>query len=179
MVPPKPVARYTVVGRSERRLDIPDKLTGRPRFVADMKLPGMLHGRVARPPSFGAKLESIDEATILAMPGVVAFVRDGDFLGVVAEREEQAVKARKAMIAGSRWTEPGIPTDASDIYRFIETRDTTDTVIVGDPSGFEIYEQQKGAIAVDVPSTLSRTIAFRGYLATLMIDPQKFVKATF
>ena len=129
-VPPKPVARYTVVGRSERRLDIPDKLTGRPRFVADMKLPGMLHGRVARPPSFGAKLESIDEATILAMPGVVAFVRDGDFLGVVAEREEQAVKARKAMIAGSRWTEPGIPTDASDIYRFIETRDTTDTVIV-------------------------------------------------
>lgn len=55
----------------------------------------------------------------------------------------------------------------------------TDTVIVGDPSGFEIYEQQKGAIAVDVPSTLSRTIAFRGYLATLMIDPQKFVKATF
>ena len=53
-----------------------------------------------------------------------------------------------------------------------------DTVIVGDASGFEIFEQQKGAISVDVPSTLSRTIAFRGYLATLMIDSSKFVKAT-
>ena len=53
------------------------------------------------------------------------------------------------------------------------------TVIVGDPSGFEIFEQQKGAISIDVPSTLSRTIAFRGYFATLMMDPTKFVKAAF
>ena len=53
------------------------------------------------------------------------------------------------------------------------------TVIVGDPSGYEIFEQQKGAISIDVPSTLSRTIAFRGYLATLMIDSTKFIKANF
>lgn len=50
------------------------------------------------------------------------------------------------------------------------------TLIIGDPSGFEIFEQQKGAISIDVPSTLSRTIAFRGYFATLMIDNTKFVK---
>ena len=55
----------------------------------------------------------------------------------------------------------------------------TDTVIIGDASGFEIFEQQKGAISIDVPSTLSRTLAFRGYFATLMIDNTKFVKATF
>ena len=53
------------------------------------------------------------------------------------------------------------------------------TVIVGDPSGYEIFEQQKGAISIDVPSTLSRTIAFRGYFATLMMDETKFVKAAF
>jgi len=53
-----------------------------------------------------------------------------------------------------------------------------DTVIVGDPTGFEIFEQQKGAISVEVPSTLSRTIAWRGYFATLMIDPTKFVSIT-
>ena len=53
------------------------------------------------------------------------------------------------------------------------------TLIVGDASGFEIFEQQKGAISIDVPSTLSRTLAFRGYFATLMIDNTKFVKATF
>ena len=55
----------------------------------------------------------------------------------------------------------------------------TDTVLVGNAEGFEVYEQQKGAIAVDVPSTLSRTIAFRGYLAAVMIDADKFIKATF
>lgn len=54
----------------------------------------------------------------------------------------------------------------------------SDTVIVGDPSGFEIFEQQKGALTIDVPSTLSRTIAWRGYFATLMIDATKFVKLT-
>ena len=54
-----------------------------------------------------------------------------------------------------------------------------DTMIVGDASGFEIFEQQKGAISIEVPSTLSRTIAWRGYFATLMIDPTKFVKAVF
>ena len=53
------------------------------------------------------------------------------------------------------------------------------TIILGDASGYEIFEQQKGAISIDVPSTLSRTIAFRGYLATLMIDSSKFVKAAF
>jgi hypothetical protein len=51
-----------------------------------------------------------------------------------------------------------------------------DTLIIGDASGFEIFEQQKGALSIDVPSTMSRTIAFRGYLATLMIDASKFVK---
>jgi HK97 family phage major capsid protein len=54
-----------------------------------------------------------------------------------------------------------------------------DTLIIGDASGYELFEQQKGAISIDVPSTLSRTIAFRGYFATLMMDPTKFVKAVF
>jgi hypothetical protein len=53
------------------------------------------------------------------------------------------------------------------------------TIIIGDASGYEIFEQQKGALSIDVPSTMSRTIAFRGYLATLMIDSTKFVKAAF
>jgi HK97 family phage prohead protease len=53
------------------------------------------------------------------------------------------------------------------------------TAIVGDASGYELYEQQKGAISIDSPSTLSRTIAFRGYFAALMIDSTKFVKFNF
>jgi len=130
LVPVKPVAHYTVVGQSAARLDIPDKVIGQPRFVADMELPGMLYGRVVRPPSFGARLQSIELAPITGLPGVVHVVRDGDFLGVIAEREEQAVNARKAMIAAARWSEPGLPTDAHDIYRYLETRTTTDSVIM-------------------------------------------------
>jgi hypothetical protein len=54
-----------------------------------------------------------------------------------------------------------------------------DTVIVGDASGYELFEQQKGALSIDIPSTMSRTLAFRGYFATLMMDETKFIKATF
>ena len=59
------------------RLDIPDKVTGHPRFIQDMSLPGILYGRVAHPPSPGAKLLDIDLAAVQAMPGVVTTVRDG------------------------------------------------------------------------------------------------------
>jgi HK97 family phage prohead protease len=54
-----------------------------------------------------------------------------------------------------------------------------DTVVIGDASGYELFEQQKGAMSIESPSTLSRTLAFRGYFAALMIDPSKFVKAAF
>jgi HK97 family phage prohead protease len=53
------------------------------------------------------------------------------------------------------------------------------TTIIGDATGYELFEQQKGAISIDSPSTLSRTLAFRGYFAALMIDSSKFVKAAF
>src|SRR5260370_7438267 len=64
----------------------------------------MLHGRVVRPPRYGAKLETINEAAVRTMPGVVAVVRDGSFVGVIAGREEQAIKARAALSGDSRWS---------------------------------------------------------------------------
>jgi phage head maturation protease len=74
---------------------------------------------------------------------------------------------------------PGQPNGvAFGLSVVVDRNFAAETVIVGDASGYEIFEQQKGAISIDVPSTLSRTIAFRGYLATLMIDASKFVKAT-
>jgi len=73
---------------------------------------------------------------------------------------------------------PGQPNGiAFGLQVVVDRNFAANTIIVGDASGFEIFEQQKGAISVDVPSTLSRTIAFRGYLATLMIDASKFVRA--
>ena len=87
-----------MVGKSAPRIDIPAKVTGGAAFVQDMRLPGMVHGRVVRPPRYGARLDNVDEAKVRAMPGVVAVVRDGSFLGVIAEREEQAIKAREALV---------------------------------------------------------------------------------
>jgi nicotinate dehydrogenase subunit B len=113
---PRPPSAHRIVGKPVPRFDIPGKVTGGAAYVQDLRLPGMLHGRVVRPPNYGAKLETIDEAKIGAMPGVVAVVRDGSFLGVIAEREEQAIKASDALRASARWTPgPALP-DQARIY---------------------------------------------------------------
>jgi len=104
-VAPKRPADYRIVGRSVPRLDLPDKILARPRFIHDLALPGMLHGRIVRPASRGARLVSVDDASVRAIPGVAAVVRDGSFLGVLAEREEIAVKAAEALAGRARWEE--------------------------------------------------------------------------
>ena len=110
---PKLPSSHRVVGKSIARFDIPAKVSGGAAYVQDLRLPGMLHGRVVRPPSYGAKLEAIDEANIKAMPGVVGVVRDGSFLGVIAEREEQAIRASEALGKTARWTPgPDLPNQA-------------------------------------------------------------------
>ena len=100
---PKPASQRRLVGRPVQRLDIPAKVFGEPAFVQDLRLPGMLHARVVRPPNFGARLASVDEAAARKLPGVVRIVRDGSFLAVVAEREEQAIAAAETLAAAARW----------------------------------------------------------------------------
>jgi nicotinate dehydrogenase subunit B len=100
-VPVKSAETYTIVGRSQPRIDLPAKATGEVVYVHDMRVPGMLHGRVVRPPYagvdagdfVGSSLIAVDEGSVRDIPGLVAVVRIGDFVGVVAEREENAVKA--------------------------------------------------------------------------------------
>jgi nicotinate dehydrogenase subunit B len=127
--PPKPPAGHKIVGKSIPRLDIPAKVTGGAAFVQDMRLPGMLHGRVVRPPRYGSKLDSVDETAAKAIPGVVAVVRDGSFLGVVAEREEQAIKAREALRKSAQWTlGPELP-DPARLYEVIKALPSKDATI--------------------------------------------------
>ena len=76
---------HKIVGQSNARQDIPGKVTGKATYVQDIRMPGMVHGRVVRPPQYGATLVSLDDARVKAMPGVLAVVRDGSFLGVIAE----------------------------------------------------------------------------------------------
>lgn len=114
-----------------QRLDIPDKVTGKPRFVHDMTLPGMLFGRVLHPPSPGATLLSIDLAIVDALPGVVATVRDGSFLGVVASDEYAAVKALTKLATLAQWQEPETLPDMNDLPAFLRMQQH-DTILVGE-----------------------------------------------
>jgi len=108
---PAPARRS--IGQSVPRLDIPSKVRGGASYVQDMRLPGMLHGRVVRPPSYGAILVGFDETAVRALPGVLAVVHNGSFLGLVAEREEQAIAARNALVVGAQWTQtPTLPDPA-------------------------------------------------------------------
>ena len=109
----------------------------------------MLHGRVVRPPRYGSKLDSVDDAAAKAMPGVVAVVRDGSFLGVVAAREEQAIAARAALIKSAKWTlGPPLP-DPAKIHEFLLSLPTEDNVIsekhapalASTPSGAQVSTQ--------------------------------------
>lgn len=98
-------AAFRVMGRPLPRIDIPAKVTGGEAYVQDLRLPGMLHGRIVRPPSAGARLTALDMGPAEALPGVVKVVRDGDFLAVVAEQEFQAVKAMRLLAAAAQWQE--------------------------------------------------------------------------
>ena len=128
-IAPKSPLAHKIVGKSVPRFDIPNKVTGGTAYVQDVRLPGMAHGRIVRPPRPGSKLDSVDETAAKAMPGVIAVVRDGSFLGVVAEREEQAIKARQALINSAKWTlGPELP-DPAKIYDVLLTLATEDNVI--------------------------------------------------
>ncbi|MGO8251837.1 molybdopterin cofactor-binding domain-containing protein [Rhizobium ruizarguesonis] len=99
--PLKPPSDYNLVGSSRPRVDIPEKATGRWTYVHDVRVPGMLHGRVIRPPyagfdhgeHVGNSLISIDETSVAHIDGLVGVVAIGDFVGVVATREEIAIEA--------------------------------------------------------------------------------------
>jgi nicotinate dehydrogenase subunit B len=111
---------YTIVGRSLPRVDIPAKVTGGVAYVHDLRLEGMVHARVVRPPSYGARLASLDAATVEAMPGVKKVVRDGNFLAVIADREFRAIRAMEALVSAARWEEgQGLP-DQADFYSWLK-----------------------------------------------------------
>ena len=117
---PKRASARKWVGKSVARRDIPKKFTGGAAYVQDVRLPGMLFGRVVRPPSPGARLTAVDEAAVRRMPGVVAVVRDGSFLAVAAVREEQAIRAREALKQSARWTETAsLPPSGDALYRHL------------------------------------------------------------
>ena len=100
---PKNPDQYRLIGNPISAKGIDGLVTGAMAFVHDMELPGMVHARVVRPPRYHAGLKELDEAPVRAMAGVIEVVRDGSFLAVICEREEQAVWAAAKLAGLAVW----------------------------------------------------------------------------
>ena len=114
--PLRPPAQYTVVGKPALRPDVPAKCMARHTYVQDHTVPGMLHGRVVRPPTIGAKLVSVDESSISKIPDV-RVVRIQDFLGVVAKDEWAAVRAARELKA--TWSQSQTLPGSDNLDRYV------------------------------------------------------------
>ena len=132
----KAVNAYSIVGQSVPRVDVPAKATGELVYVHDVRVPGMLHGRVVRPPYagvdagdfVGTSLLAVDESSVRDIPGLVAVARIGDFVGVVAEREENAVKAAAQLKV--RWKPTPTLPDLKDVETALRANPSTPRVLI-------------------------------------------------
>lgn len=126
LVPTKPYDQLRHTGRSLPRVDLPDKVTGSSRFLSDLVLPGQLWGRVVRPPSVAATLLAVDDSVVRSGPDVVAVVRDGSFLGVVAATERAADLAADRLRAVAEWAEQPTLPDEDDLDGYLRGGPHTD-----------------------------------------------------
>jgi CO/xanthine dehydrogenase Mo-binding subunit len=131
---PKDPASYTVVGKPLPRVDIAPKILGQWQFVTDVRVPGMLHGRVVRPARAGAKLVSLDEQSVKPIAGYVKTVVDGNFVGVVAESEWAAIRAAQALKVTWTDAEPAFPAQMHlyDHMRNVTPKASRETLKKGD-----------------------------------------------
>jgi len=124
----KSPSQWTVLGKPIPRPDLTDLATGRFEFVHNVRLPGMLHGRVVRPPSVGATVASVDETSVAGMPGVVKVVVQKNFVGVVAEKPWLAMQAAAKLKV--MWN-PGPPLMGQvDFFTTIRQQPRRDTLLV-------------------------------------------------
>ncbi|HEY1374550.1 MAG TPA: molybdopterin cofactor-binding domain-containing protein [Candidatus Binatia bacterium] len=136
-VKPKDPSEYQTVGKSIERVDVPPKTTGEAVYVHDVRIPGMFHGRVVRPPVVNSAPSSIDESSIKDIPGVVKVVREGAFVGVVAKTEWAAIKAARNLKVN--WSKPAfqLPADHEQLDKYLTTNKSFTTLKAlekGDPA---------------------------------------------
>ncbi len=115
-IPVKAPGQWSVAGGSAPRLDFPDKVTGRPRFVHDIVMPGMMFGRVVRPPAAAAELIGLGDA---GPPDGAVIVRDGSFLGVAAPTDRAAVRSARLLARAARWRASESLPDENNLREFL------------------------------------------------------------
>ena len=132
----KPVQELKYTGQSPQRYDIPAKVDGSLKWAVDVKLPGMVHARNVKPPFACARLTGIDEASVRNLPGFIKVVNKGNYVAVVCEREEQAIRAARQL--KTTWEKPATtPFPASDnlfeYMRAAEPTSSSNPIVVGNP----------------------------------------------
>jgi nicotinate dehydrogenase subunit B len=126
---PKDPKNYTVLGTSVPRIDLPRKATGQFQYVQHVRLPGMLHGKVVRPPVVGAKVVSVDKSSVAGLfGGKVQVIVKNDFVGVVADTEWNAIQAAKTLAV--TWSEGDTLPDQSRLYTWMQQQSSADSFTV-------------------------------------------------
>ncbi|MEJ8292219.1 molybdopterin cofactor-binding domain-containing protein [Delftia tsuruhatensis] len=148
---------FNYIGKSVQRVDIPAKVLGALAYVHDVRVPGMLHGRVVRPPyggadasaPLGSSLISVNEQSVAHLPGIVKVVVQGDFLGIVAEREEQAIAAmRQLEVKWKDWA--GVPDlSLNAMHDTLVKHEKTDRMLREDAGIDEAFSGAKKVIEAD------------------------------
>ncbi len=156
--PPKAPARWSVAGRNAPRIDLPDKVAGRPRFLHDLVLPGMRYGRVVRPPAPAAVLLSPGGPPL---PAGVMTVRDGSFLGVVAPTDRMALAAAQALAKAASWQVTESLPDEQDLRGFL---------LAAPEQAVTVDEQHDEGAAASVTRTLTAEFT-RPFLAHASMAP--------
>jgi len=130
-VKPKSYKEYKIVGQSVPRVDLPAKFTGSYTYIPDFRVPGMLHGRPVRPMTAAAMPASIDESSISHIAGIVKVVREGSFVGVVAQTEWAAIQGAKQLKVSWSTPQTAIPADREAVDKYLmeikPVRDITPT----------------------------------------------------
>ena len=126
--PRKPPAEWAVLGKSTARVDMTAMATGQFEFVQNVRVPGMLHGAVVRPPATRATLVSVDERSVADLPGVVKVVVKKNFVGVVAEKPWQAMQAASRLKA--TWKDADALPDHRTFHQYMRRQPSSDTYIV-------------------------------------------------
>jgi len=134
--PLKSVRDMKNVGKSPQRYDVPPKVDGSLKWAVDVKVPGMVHARNVKPPFAGATLVSVDEGSVKGIPGFIKVVSKGNYLAVVCEREEQAIRAARQLKA--EWKKPATaPFPSSDnLHKYMRSAPPSSTgkpVVIGNP----------------------------------------------
>jgi CO/xanthine dehydrogenase Mo-binding subunit len=124
------------VGKSPRRYDVPGKVNGTAKWAVDVKVPGMVHARNVRPPFAGATLISVDESSVKSIPGFIKVVTKGNYVAVVCEREEHAIRAARQLKA--QWKKPATPPfpASDDLFKYMRSATPSSTgkpVTTGNP----------------------------------------------